>query len=209
MLTKHKLRKLLPEARAQYEAYMAQHPPISLPNIPASVDVTTERPSFQLVHVVNRNTFEIVDRWDGVPFRFLPEPGDGSETAAAKGMNIPPDVAAHLFGWPGEPDFMRLYIAKRHGWNTPEAIARDPATGKMKWEQWVDNIIINNVHFDLVPRDPAAPIPADTGPDEEEELMREGDIPIPVALDAEVTTTHGGKRNRQTAPRRTPRRVDV
>lgn len=66
------------------------------------------------VRVVNKNDFEIVDRFDGVPFTFEPN----------KPVTIPPDAANHIFGWAhgATEDEMLVYCQKRHGWNTPQAI---------------------------------------------------------------------------------------
>jgi hypothetical protein len=166
-------------------------------NLPAMDGGTT--PSFQMVKVTNNNTFVLLDRFDGVPFQFLP----------GKPLSIPPDAAAHFFGWPGEPDLMRLYIAKRHGWNTPDDIKRAD-DGRMRWEMWVDKIEISAVHFDLVQRDPSAQIPADPGIDDPElETMAESnDLPMPISPDADTSTTKVGRRN-PNASRKPPRRVDL
>lgn len=171
------------------------------PNLPTSLDMSVEKPSFQMVKVTNHNPFPLIDRFDGVPFEFKPE----------EPLSIPPDAAAHFFGWPGEPELVRSYIAKRHGWNTLDDIKRDE-TGKMRWEGWVENIEITHVLFDLIQRDPDAPIPADVGP--EDDNVVEGDsLPIPIAGEAtDVSTTRAGTRKRLApygrAPR-PPRKVDL
>ena len=175
------------------ETYMADLPH----NLPNSIDPGVDRPSFQMVKVVNHNTFTLLDRFDGVPFAFVPE----------KPLSIPPDAAAHFFNWPGDPDVVRLYIAKRHGWNTPEDIKREP-DGRMVWEHKVDKIEIGAVHFDLVQREPGAPIPADDGVDMEEAPMVDSDaLPMPMAGEADTTTTRAGKRNPNA--RKAPRRVNL
>ena len=155
------------------------------------------RPSFQMVKIINRNTFPIFDRFDGVPFVFKPN----------ESLSIPPDAAQHFFGWPGEPDLIRLYIAKRHGWNTPDDQKRDE-TGKMRWEKWVDAIELIPVHFDLVQRDANAPIPADAGDPEAELMSESSDLPMPMANDADTSTTKVGVRKREVGARKPPRRID-
>lgn len=74
------------------------------------------------VRVLNRNDFVITDRYDGVPYSFAP----GKETKLAM------DAAAHIFGWPVNPDeSVRLvvgdggavqpdlaHVCRRWGWNS-------------------------------------------------------------------------------------------
>jgi hypothetical protein len=147
---------------------------------------------FQMVRVTNRNSFPLIDRFDGVPYEFKPnEP-----------LSIAMEVATHVFGWPAEPELMRLHIAKRFGWNTPDDIKRGD-DGKMRWETWVDNLHIEPVHMELVERDPSAPIPADPSADDGPMAETQSEVPIPLAEGTEVGGTRGGVRSKA------PRRVDV
>jgi hypothetical protein len=165
-------------------------------------------PSFQMVKVLNRNPFVIIDRWDGVPYLFKAEPLGTTSV----GLSIPPDAAAHFFAWPAEPEVVRFYIAKRHGWNTPEDIARadkdgnplDPTgANRMRWELWVEKLEISAVHFDLVQRDPDAPIPADAGDPEDAAMTESGnDLPLPMAAGPDTSGTKVGTRKRSRPPRR-------
>jgi hypothetical protein len=159
---------------------------------PVSSPQPDAHPAFQMIRVLNRNTFAVVDRWDGVPFVFLPNVP----------LNIPPDAASHFFAWPAEPELRRLHIAKRNGWNTPDDIKRDDA-GTMRWEKWVDAIEIAPVLFDIVQRQDE-PIPAD---DEDAPMAETGDLPMPMGDEPDLASTKVGVRRRD-APRR-PRRVDV
>lgn len=162
--------------------------------------------TFQMVRVTNRNAFAILDRWDGVPYVFSPN----------KSISIPMDAAAHFFAWPGEPDYVRFYVAKRHGWNTQDDIARADKDGKsydetgenrMRWEVWVSKIDVAAVHFDLVQRDPDAPIPADAGGEDAEMMDGGDDLPMPIAAGADISGTRVGVRTRSPG-RKPPRRID-
>ncbi len=171
-------------------------------------------PSFQMVRVINHNGFPISDRWDGVPYLFKSEPPESSV-----GVAIPPDAAAHFFAWPAEPEVVKFYIAKRHGWNTQEDIARvdkegrplDPTgANRMRWELWCENIEIIAVHFDLVQRGPDDPIPADIGDPEDAAMTESGSsIPLPMSSGPETDGTKVGVRNRNLAAKKTPRKVDM
>lgn len=76
------------------------------------------------VKVVNKNDFTLIDHYDGVKFVFPPK----------KPVRLPPQVAAHIFGFrtwpkiasddPEDPDSQAAqaikYCAIRHGWNAPK-----------------------------------------------------------------------------------------
>jgi hypothetical protein len=169
---------------------MVDLPLPSMPPIKAG-----DQPVFRLVKVVNTNDFPISDMYDGVPYVFKPnEP-----------LSIPPEAAQHFFAWPSDdPKLIQMWIAKRLGWNTAADIARQP-DGRMRWEHWVDKIQIVPVDYDLVQRDPAAPIPADAGEDDQ---MTESELPpIPQTRD-DVGGTKVGK-GRFANRKKLPRRVDV
>jgi hypothetical protein len=75
-----------------------------------------EQQVIQSVRVTNTNDFKIVDRFDGVPYEFLP---------GAKGVAIPIDAAYHIFGWmPGATEEQIFaHTQRRFGWNTPAMVA--------------------------------------------------------------------------------------
>ncbi len=165
-----------------------------LPNMPAIKP--GETPTFQLVKIINTNNFVIEDMFDGVPYRFEPDTP----------LSIPPEAAAHFFAWPSDdPTLIKMWIAKRLGWNTKDDIERQ-ADGRMRWEHWVEKIKIAPVHFDLVQRDANAPIPADT---DEVEVMTESDLPpVPQTRD-DFSDTKVGVRRDTRFKKKAPRRVDV
>jgi hypothetical protein len=68
-------------------------------------------PEIMAIRVINSNDFAISDRFDGVPYVFEPN----HATA------VPIDAAFHIFGWHREvdPAYMKNYVMKRFGWNTP------------------------------------------------------------------------------------------
>ncbi len=169
-----------------------------LPNMPAIKPGDT--PTFQLVKIINTNDFTIEDMFDGVPYKFEPN----------KPLSIPLEAAAHFFAWPSDdPTLVKMWIAKRLGWNTKDDIARQP-DARMRWEHWVEKIMIVPVHFDLVQRDPDAPIPAmaDTG-DGEGEAMTDSDLPpVPQTRD-DLSETKVGVRKDTRFKKKAPRRVDV
>lgn len=164
-----------------------------LPNTPLQAG---EKPTFQLIRITNRNDFAIEDMFDGVPYKFLPNTP----------LSIPPEAAAHFFAWPSDDaQLVRLWIAKRLGWNTMRDIERQ-ADGRMRWEHWVDKIEVQPVHYDLVARDPDAPIPADPGPDD---TMTDSDLSPPPHPQEDLSGTKVGMRRDTRFKRKTPRRVDV
>jgi len=166
-----------------------------LPNMPPIRP--GETPTFQLVKINNTNDFTISDMFDGVPYKFEPN----------KPLSIPIEAAAHFFLWPSDdPTLVKMWIAKRLGWNTAKDIERQP-DGRMRWEHWVDKIEIAPVHFDLVQRDPDAPIPADAG--EPDESMTDSELPPVPSTRDDLTGTKVGVRRDTRFKRKTPRRVDV
>jgi len=70
-----------------------------------------EQQVIQSVRVTNLNDFNIVDRFDGVPYEF----------PANKSTVIPLDAAQHIFGWePGiDQETLFRHTQRRFGWNTP------------------------------------------------------------------------------------------
>lgn len=136
----------------------------------------------QMVKVTNKNDFILCDRFDGMPYTFAPN----------EALSIPPAAANHFFGWPGEPELMKLHTCRRFGWNRPEHIGADktkPAGDKLADLYW-SNLVIETVSFCVVPEaDPSLP---ELGA--EDEPMTEGQRPPP-PMPME-TLTHAGKRRR-------------
>lgn len=94
------------------------------------------------VRVVNRNTFTIRDRCDGMPWKFPPhEP-----------VVIPGEVAAHIFGFPGDVNDMHSHMCKRFGWNQPEHI--DPkkmdAQELLPWQRLCRNVTLEVEHYEMI-----------------------------------------------------------
>lgn len=119
-------------------------------------DPTDER--LQYVRVINNLPFDFDDRFDGVPVRI----------PAGSAENIPPDMAAHFFGYhPGATrETMMRHVSKRQGWNTKEFLERNAETGKTKLQEWFDLLEIKAIMYKMVPveeapADPAKPIPAE------------------------------------------------
>ena len=114
------------------------------------------------VRVTNGLDVPLEDRFDGVPVTIAP----------GKHQDFPPEMAVHCFGWSpdaGRAEMLR-HTAKRHGWNTPEFVKADPATGKTLAQTYFDKLKIEAVVYKLVPAepgDPQEPIPADPQPREQ------------------------------------------
>lgn len=117
----------------------------------------------QRIRVVNRNDFAIHDRFDGVPVVFEPN----------KQVDLSPEVAEHIFRYPGDTEDMYRHMARRWGWNLPKHIAEDEH-GVSLWVRQCRNIEISVSRFELRPiGDPKAPIPADDGGKDEERVANE------------------------------------
>lgn len=113
-----------------------------------------EQTRITYVRVTNNLPFALTDRYDGVPF----------EIAPGKSENLAPEVAAHFFGYDPDPAKQMLHFAKRQGWNTPEFVKINEATGKSKAQEYFDALEIKPIAYQLVPVedvDPREPIPAD------------------------------------------------
>lgn len=143
------------------------------------------KPGLAMVKVTNRNAFPLIDRFDGVPYKFL----------SHKPLIIPPDAAAHFFAWPADRDVRIAYMTRRYAWNraTEDMAYLHPVPGsddtRTLAEKYVDNFLIETQHFDLVARSP------DSEQDEPAAAQSSYDFPVPLGpLDDEVGGTHGGKR---------------
>src|SRR5215471_15488020 len=110
-------------------------------------------PSMNMVRVTNRNDFLIEDMHDGVPYRF-----PANET-----VTIYPEVAAHIFGYPGDDEYRHLYMSKRWGWNDPKIHHERDRHNVPLWKRMAQKIDIRPVSFDMVERDPIAPRPVELG----------------------------------------------
>jgi hypothetical protein len=88
------------------------------------------------VRVTNGNSFDINDRFDGVPYNF----------PKMTPVDIPVDAAHHIFGWYDgvDRDAMRLHVQRRFGWNTPERIENGSAM------LFFDQLHISPIRFRLV-----------------------------------------------------------
>jgi hypothetical protein len=156
----------------------------------------------QMVKVTNRNSFAMRDRFDGVPYDFkIGEP-----------LSIPPQAAAHFFGWPGEADIMKAHTCKRFGWNRPEHIGatKGVAPGEQTLaDLYWSNIAIETVNFCVVQEgDASSPMP-DMG--HEDDPMTDGNViprldptvpRVPRAEPNPETLTHVGQKRRPGRPRK-------
>lgn len=139
----------------------------------------------QMVKVTNKNDFVMRDRFDGSPYLF----------ESNQPLSIPPQAAAHFFGWPGEPELMKMHTCKRFGWNRPEHIGADKTkpTSEPLADLYWSNIVIETVTFSVVADDD--PTKPELGI--EDETMTEGAAaPVPVAVSSESLTRVGGKKRR-------------
>jgi len=144
-----------------------------------TVEREPDRPAYEMLQVTNLNDFPINDMFDGVPISF--PTGVAVEVGFA--------IAAHCFGYPGEPDDMAVHMARRYGWATREQLVWNKDRKPLFFEKAM-NVKIVPILFDLVRRPLNAPMPADDGaPDDRPRPVMEAD-----------TTTKVGKRKRQ--PRR-------
>ena len=129
----------------------------------------TENVRVHYVRVVNNLPFAFTDRHDGVPVTIPP----------GKSENLPLDMAAHFFGYTHhgiEKAVLFRHTAKRQGWNTPDFAKLDPDTGKTKAEAYFDMLRLEPVIYKMVPvenPDPAEPVPADTGPEDDAPRTRQ------------------------------------
>lgn len=124
----------------------------------------TAADQIQRIRVINRNEFTISDRFDGVPVVFEPN----------KIVDLVPEVAEHVFHYPGDTEDMYRHMARRWGWNLPKHIAED-AQGVPVWVRQCEKIEISVARFELRPmsNDPNAPIPADDGQDDARPMLSE------------------------------------
>lgn len=134
------------------------------------------------VRVTNRNPFMIKDMHDGVPYEFPP----GATVV------IPPEAAAHMFGWPGDELDMRQYMARRFGWNRPEyyTMPKDEQAAaamgvpypchQLPWQMLTAGVTLGVEHYEVRRvREPGAPIPAEEASEAPDMLTINTDPPPP------------------------------
>lgn len=140
-------------------------------------------PSIMQFEIINHNNFTIPDHFDGVPIRFPPN----------EVVTVSPDVALHCFGYPGEFLDRAAHMAKRYGWSSRDFLRPEgPADSQPRYVILAGNVEIRPVYYELVRRNPDAPIPADDG--------REPDTPRePVSAGADAGETKVGKRTKTPA----------
>lgn len=160
-----------------------------------------EAPVYVMFKVTNRNHFTMRDRYDGVPIAFPP----------GVTINITRDQAAHFFGWPGTPDEMAVYMAKRNGWNTIDYVKREPGAhpeAPMLFQVYARNVTIEAVEMELVPKER---VKADDGLDVDT-MPVEDPVIHPVAaagVERDMTTKVGVRtgspvKNKGGRPRKNP-----
>lgn len=121
------------------------------------------------VRVTNANPFMISDRHDGILYEFPPH----STTV------IPTDAAQHIFGYPGDTQDTRLYMARRFGWNRPEHYKADD-NGVLPWERMTAAIKLTVEHYEMRRvLEPGAPIPAEDAGEAPEMMSINSDPPAP------------------------------
>ena len=147
------------------------------------------REQIERVRVTNHNPFLLEDRFDGVPYEFPP-----GETVI-----VPPEVAAHIFGFPAEQPELYIHMARRFGWNRPEHYQTDEK-GLMLWQRMAANIKIAVEHYEVRRvHAPGAPIPAQEAGDAPD-MMTGLNIDPPAPRRASVGRKRAA-RKRQLTPR--------
>jgi hypothetical protein len=117
-----------------------------------------------MLEVTNNNDFTITDMFDGVPVRFPP----------GVAVDCSPAIAAHLFGWPGELQDRAIHMARRFGWSGKDYLKPEgPADSVPRYVTLAEKIVVSPVYYDLVKRDPNAPILLDTGSEDDDRVTAE------------------------------------
>jgi hypothetical protein len=136
------------------------------------------------VRVANANPFMITDRHDGILYEFPPH----STTV------VPTEVAQHIFGYPGDTQDMRVYMARRFGWNRPEHYKPDD-DGTLPWERMTRNIRLTVEHYEMRRiLAPGAPIPAEQAGEAPDMLSINSDPPAPRRAIVSRRRAKSGKR---------------
>lgn len=104
-------------------------------------DRVEEPPQVTHVRVINRNTFEIEDRYDGEVFLFKP----------SVRVTVPYVVAQHIFGLDMNPKEQLYHCMRRFGWNTPNTMENA--------QMYFNNISIAPVFMKLVEATPDPDFP--------------------------------------------------
>jgi hypothetical protein len=92
------------------------------------------------VRVTNGLDVLFTDRFDGVLVTIAP----------GESESITLDMAAHFFGPAFDPPAMFRHVSKRQGWNTPEYLKTNPATGKTLAEENFAKLKITPVLYKMV-----------------------------------------------------------
>lgn len=146
--------------------------------------------NLSMVRVTNRNGFVMSDRFDGVFFAFRPN----------KPETITHQAAMHFFGWPGEPQEMKVHTMKRFGWNRPDYTGMDKnksidemtLDGKTLADRYWDNLKFEEVKYAIV---------EDQGlPESEPDDVK---VAAPASVPESTDFTHGGGGRKRT------RRLDI
>ncbi|HEX8838779.1 MAG TPA: hypothetical protein VF748_17685 [Candidatus Acidoferrum sp.] len=140
------------------------------------------QPAIILVKVTNNLDRDISDWYNGVPVVF----------PVGVPVEVNTEIAAHIFGWPGDDDDRARHMANRFGWGTRENLQWMPGTRRPMYFADAMKIVIEPVPLYLTRRKPSDPIPADDG--------GKDDDPPPPAVEADTGTKVG--RRRKTAKRR-------
>jgi hypothetical protein len=122
--------------------------------LPDAEPAPSAPPPMQMVEVVNRNTFVMQDRFDGVPYTFKPNVP----------ISITPQAARHFFGWPAEGEIMKLWTCRRFGWNTPDHITQDknrPHDERTVADIYFENLDIKTIEYEMVRKESSVPMPED------------------------------------------------
>ncbi len=120
------------------------------------MDPSDTQARLHYVRVTNGLDFPFTDRHDGVPVTIPP----------GKSETLPPDMAAHFFGYQlgVDPAAMLRHVSRRQGWNTPDFVKQNEETRKTKAEEYFGKLKIEPVMYKLVEDktpDPREPVPAD------------------------------------------------
>lgn len=145
-------------------------------------------PRIVRLSVINRNPFTITDMFDGIPVTF---PTD-------QAVDVSPEIAMHLFGYPGELEDRAVHMARRFGWSGKEYLAPEgQGDSEPKYVTMSRLIEIAPVYYNLVRVDPNAPIKLDTG-DEAADRATPG-------IEADTGTRVGTRKKSQSKAQRRPR----
>ncbi len=155
-------------------------------------------PALMALSVVNNNDFTIEDMFDGVPVKF--PPGVAVDCSEA--------VCAHLFGYPGELADRAVHMARRFGWSGKRYLMPEgPADDVPLYHKMAEKIVITPIYYDLVRRDPNAPIPVDLGEEKSDRVAPTAEADTSTKLVTRRRTKGRGRRDRHAVDERSGGRV--